>query len=128
MSGFAAVLLALVAMFWPVGPHDRQGAPPVSLAWVRHAVSVRKADREDAIIVTLKPDGRVYFRQDRVLPQYLAAKIRSGAQEGAERRVYFNVDAGSRYGDLLPLVDSAREAGVSDITLLVESKPESPLP
>jgi biopolymer transport protein TolR len=79
------------------------------------------AIREDAIWVTVRRDGSVYFQNSRVRPDQLPNKIHDAALNGAEKRIYLNVDARAQYGDVDALLPYIQLSGVENVSILAET-------
>ncbi len=61
VTGFLSVMVALLALFMAdTQPHSHRLGPPVDLAKVKHAIPVRAALRDDAVIVSIMRDGEIY--------------------------------------------------------------------
>jgi biopolymer transport protein ExbD len=113
-------MLVLVFMFMAITqPHSFHHGPPVDLARVHHPVLMRAASREDAIIVVIRRDNRIYFRNEAIMPDQLAAKIRQSIDQGSERKVYIWADAGARYRWVGEVLEGVRSAGVEKVGFLV---------
>jgi len=103
-------------------PHQHTWVP-VDLPDARNAISEPNALREDAIRVSLAPDGNVYFRQEKTTPENLSYLIQTALQEGAEHRVYLAADRRAKYADVDAVVGQIRLARVTSIVILAE-KPD----
>jgi biopolymer transport protein ExbD len=124
VSGFAAVMLALLAMFMaPVMFVDVLNGPPVSLPKAQNAVLMPHAHREDAMVIGIARDGEVYFGSGRVRIEELPAIIGESLAGGAERKVYMNVDRLAEYKVVASVLDEVRSAGVENIGFLVAYTP-----
>ena len=126
---FVHVSVVLAAMFLlgslTLGePHHGVG---LYLPRVGHPVSMTHANREDAMIISIARDDKVFFRSDLVGPDQLAARIRESVGRGSEREVYIRADARARYSWVAEVLDNVRSAGVEKIGFLVEQRP-SPKP
>ena len=127
VTGFAAIMLALVALFLlPFAqvidlPGGALGIA-VDLARASHAAAMPGAYRDDALLVAVERDGRVWFNTDQVTPDQLPAKLRERVSRGAERKVYIRADARCKYGKVVQVLDSVRSAGIEDIAFLVEER------
>jgi len=130
VTGLLAVLLLLLIMFMlkdPVCPPMRSGG--VDLARVGSPVSMRGADREDALIVAVMRDGKLFLGSDPILPEQLPPRIRDGVNRGAEKKVYIRADARASYGYVKEVLDGIHAAGIERIGILVDRrKPASPIP
>jgi biopolymer transport protein TolR len=128
VTAFVSIMLALVAMF--ILParmvmHPWRGVS-ADLPRVSHPVSMEGADKEDAMIVAVTRDDRVFFRNDQVRPEELPAKIRASIGQGAERKVYIRADARAKYKWVAEILDNVRSAGVEKIGFLVGQRPPPP--
>ena len=68
--------------------------------------------------ISLTRDGRLFFRNDKITIQDLLEEIRKGIRNGAEKRIYLNIDARSKYGDTLAVLDQIRQAGIENVSFL----------
>src|SRR5258708_11485172 len=94
-----AIFFAFVAMFLgDIGSPHTHRTVLVDRASDSHARSLPKASREDAILISLTRDGSVYFRYMRLPPAELPNKIHDSVLNGAEKRIYLDVDARAKYG------------------------------
>ncbi len=127
MSAFLAILLVLwilVSAWNQVGvctlAYDR---PAVNLFHANNATLHPKARREDAMTVTITHDGKVYFRDMQIAEGKLKDLVIEGTQEGAERRIYFNVDQRAQYGVVQDVLDIVQSAGITQITFTTNYGP-----
>ncbi len=70
--------------------------------------------------ISLTRDGRLFFRNDKITIQDLLEEIRKGIRNGAEKRIYLNIDARSKYGDTLAVLDQIRQAGIENVSFLTQ--------
>src|SRR5690242_14917021 len=89
--GFASVMLVVlfVLMLPFLITRPSHGGHDVNLARVHHPVPMPGANREDAIIILIAPDGVVYLRNERVFLDELPVKIHEMLKNGSPRVVYF---------------------------------------
>jgi len=96
LPAFAGIMFALVAMFLLPStivvdlPRSAAGLP-VDMARTSHPVSLPAANREDALLVAVQRDGRIWFDRDQITPDQLPAKIRERLSYGAENRASKNI-------------------------------------
>jgi biopolymer transport protein TolR len=121
VTAFAGVMFALVYLFMPLQPHGRPGAT-VDLARTNYTVSMRGADREDALLVAIMRDGKVFFRADRITIEEVPARIREGVSRGAERKVYIKADARAKYASVVEVLDGVHDAGIENIGFIVDQR------
>ena len=131
MTGFGAVMFALVAMFLlpatVVVDSPRTGAQmPVDLPKVSMPTEMTGADREDALVVAITRDGKVWFDTEQVTAENLTTAIRRRVSRGAERKVYIRADMRARYGLVAKVLDGVRAAGIEKIAFIVIERNSRP--
>ncbi len=116
------VMLVLLIIFMVITPMLQRGTP-VELAKTTNPILMPDADREDALIVAVNRDGKVFFDTSQVNnPADLTEKIRDRIANRVDKRVYVRADARSHYKAVVAVVDNVRSAGVSELGLLTEQK------
>jgi biopolymer transport protein ExbD/biopolymer transport protein TolR len=80
------------------------------------------ADKEDALIVAVMRDGRVYFDTQQVGPEELTNKVKERVQNRVNKTVYVKADARAKYKSVVDVVDDVRSAGVDQLGLLTEQR------
>lgn len=124
LTSFAMVMVVVVfvmlVIMMTMPFHGQRGAG-IDLARAHYSVARPRANREDAIIISITRDGKVYVGSDRLFLPALQGLIRNRLAEGAERKVYFKIDRDARYGNVPPLLDQIRSSGVENICFLVEN-------
>ncbi len=121
VAGFAGVMIVLLYLFMPVEYHGQRGAY-VDYPKVGHPVSMPHANREDALVITVSRDDKVFFRNDPVRLDDLPARILEGVKQGAEKKVYIKADARAKYGWVAEVLDNVRSAGIEKIAFLVDQR------
>jgi biopolymer transport protein ExbD len=76
--------------------------------------------RDDSMRIAITRDGRVFFHTSAVPCEDLPNLIREDVHKGAEHKIYLLVDARARYGDVEPVLDQVREAGILNLAILTE--------
>jgi biopolymer transport protein ExbD len=100
------------------------GGVSVDLPLEIHPIAMRRAMRWDAMVIMTTRDGKVFLKSDSTPPGRLPQLIRKCVEEGAERKVYLNVDRLARYGDVLTVLAEVRSAGIENVGFLVrQSQP-----
>jgi biopolymer transport protein TolR len=115
------VMLVLLIIFMVITPMLQKGIP-VDLAKVNNPDQMQDADKEDALIVAVTRDGRVYFGNDPVESDQLTNKIKDRIANKVDKRVYLRADARAKYKWVVDVVDNVRSAGVDDLGLLTDQK------
>jgi biopolymer transport protein TolR len=115
-----AIITSMATLtMYPVSFHGSS----MDLPRAHHAVSMPHANREDALVITITRDGKVFLGVNRVPVKKMSANIRIRVINGAERKVFLKVDGRAMYRDVEMVVDEVRSAGVENIVFLVESVP-----
>jgi biopolymer transport protein ExbD/biopolymer transport protein TolR len=81
---------------------------------------MKEADRDDAVLVAITRDGKFYLGQDKVEVDDLAAKVNDILTGKLDKTVFVKSDLRAKYGDVVQVVDSIRNAGVDKVGLLTE--------
>jgi biopolymer transport protein TolR len=115
------VMLVLLIIFMVITPMLQKGVS-VDMAKVNSPVPMPDADKEDALLISIMRDGKIYFGSDRVEPDQLTQKVKDRLANKVDKRVFIKSDARARYGNVVEVVDNVRSAGVDDVGLLTEQK------
>jgi len=94
----------------------------VDLAKTDNPVQMPDAEREDALVVAITKDGKVFFGADQIEPDQLTSKVKDRLATRADKKVYIRADARTRYGNVVEVVDNVRSAGVDELGLLTEQR------
>ena len=123
VTGVVSIMLVLLFMFMVVQssghPH---GGISVDLAKVGHAKMLVHSDAEDALMIGILRDGKVFFRTDRVRAEDLPARIREAVAHGAENKVYIKADARAKFASVEQVLDAVRASGVKNVAFLTEQR------
>ncbi|MEW5790518.1 MAG: biopolymer transporter ExbD [Pseudomonadota bacterium] len=104
----------------------------VSLSMVQHKgirVDVPQAatgqpDRQEYYAVTITKDGKLYANKRLVTQAELVQELGKLSRQPDAPRVYINADKSVPHGEVIMVMDLAREAGIEKVAL--ETKPRSP--
>jgi biopolymer transport protein ExbD/biopolymer transport protein TolR len=119
VTPMADVMLVLLIIFMVVTPMLQKGVS-VELAKTKNPVDMKEADRDDAVLVAITRDGKFYLGQDKVEVDDLAAKVNDILTGKLDKTVFVKSDLRAKYGDVVQVVDSIRNAGVDKVGLLTE--------
>jgi biopolymer transport protein ExbD/biopolymer transport protein TolR len=127
VTAFAGIMLALLFLFMPsYGGFRAHRGMSVDLPQVSHPISMPHANREDAMIVVITRDDKVFFGPEQVIPDVLPVVIRERINQrinqGSEKKVYIKADARAKYGWVAEVLDGVRAAGIEKIGFLVEQR------
>ena len=115
------VMLVLLIIFMVITPMLQKGQS-VDLAKTNNPIQMPDADKEDALIVAVMRDGRVYFDTQQVGPEELTNKVKERVQSRVNKTVYVKADARAKYKSVVDVVDDVRSAGVDQLGLLTEQR------
>jgi len=119
------VMLVLLIIFMVVTPMLQKGVS-VDMAKVNNPTPMEDADKEDALLVSVTRDGKVYFGSDLITIDGLTTKVKDRLANKPDKRVYVKADMRARFGGVVEVVDAVRAAGVDDLGLLTEQKKTAP--
>ena len=115
------VMLVLLIIFMVITPMLQKGVS-VDLAKVNNPTPMADADKEDALLVAIMRDGKIFFGNDQITPDALTEKIKDRLANRVDKRVFVRADARAKYGTVVEVVDNVRAAGVDDLGLLTEQR------
>ena len=115
------VMLVLLIIFMVITPMLQHGVS-VDLAKVNNPNQMPDADKEDALLVAVMRDGKVYFGSDRIEPDKLTEKIKDKLSNRTDKTVYVKADARAKFGNVVEVVDDVRSAGVDKLGLLTDQR------
>ena len=119
VTPMADVMLVLLIIFMVVTPMLQKGQS-VELAKTKNPIDMKEADRDDAVLVTVTRDGKLYLGQDKITVEALGVKVNDLLATKLEKKVFVKSDLRAKYGDVVAVVDNIRNAGVDQIGLLTE--------
>jgi len=115
------VMLVLLIIFMVITPMLQKGVS-VDLAKTENPTAMPDAEKEDALLLAVTRDGKVFFGNDQVSPDALTDKIKDRTANKLDKRVYVRADARAKYGSVVTVVDDVRAAGVDQLGLLTEQR------
>jgi biopolymer transport protein TolR len=121
------VMLVLLIIFMVITPMLQKGIS-VDMAKVNNPSPMQDADKEDALLVSVMRDGKVYFGADEIKGPVdaLTSKVKDRLTNKTTKTVYLKADARAHYGKVVEVVDAVRAAGVDDLGLLTDQRKSTP--
>jgi biopolymer transport protein ExbD len=115
------VMLVLLIIFMVITPMLSKGQN-VTMVKTHNPIKMQEADREDAILVAITRDGRVFLSPGNSLiqPDQLGSKVKDLQQNRTDKTVYIKADARARFAGVTDVIDNLRTAGVDSVGLLTE--------
>jgi biopolymer transport protein ExbD/biopolymer transport protein TolR len=115
----ADIMLVLLIIFMVVTPMLQKGFS-VDMAKTELARDMPDADKEDAIVIAVSRDGRIYLGSEQVALEDLKNEVQDTLAARIDKTVYIKSDARAKYGKVTSVVDEVRTAGVDQIGLLTD--------
>jgi biopolymer transport protein ExbD len=124
----ADIMLVLLIIFMVVTPM-LQKFVSVDMATVDNPSEMKEADKEDAVVVAVTRDGKIYIGKELTKKEELTQKVRDQLTGRLDKTVFVRSDGRAHYGDVVGVVDEVRAAGVDQLGLLTEkTKPKGTAP
>jgi biopolymer transport protein ExbD/biopolymer transport protein TolR len=115
------VMLVLLIIFMVITPM-LQNKVQIDMAQVVNPQSMPDADKDDAIVVAVTRDGRIFLGQNLVDPSQLGSLIRDKLTDKTDKTIYVRADARAQYKAVEDAIDDVRTAGVEEVGLLTQKK------
>ena len=113
------VMLVMLIIFMVITPMLSKGVS-VDLALTSNPIALANADKEDAVLVAVTRDGRVYLGSTQIAPSDLPGKVKDLLSGRLDKTCYVKSDSRARYEKVVEVVDNLRAAGVDNIGLLTD--------
>ena len=113
------IMLVLLIIFMVVTPMLSKGVS-VDLVKTRNPVPMKEADKEDAVLIAVTRDGRVYLDTTQMAPDQLTQKVQDLLTNRLDKTVYLKADARARYERVVEVVNNLRAAGVDNVGLITD--------
>src|SRR3989449_8537198 len=94
------IMLVLLIIFMVVTPLLQKGVS-VDLAKTKNPREMREADRDDAVVVAVTRDGKIWLNADQMVKDQLGPKIQDVLASKVDKTVYIKSDRRARYGEVV---------------------------
>jgi biopolymer transport protein ExbD/biopolymer transport protein TolR len=115
----ADIMLVLLIIFMVITPMLQKGVS-VDMAKVDNARDLQDADRDDAIIIAVARDGKLYLGTTQIELGDITTRVKDLIANRLDKTVFVRSDSRAKYGDVVKAVDEVRSAGVDHLGLLTE--------
>jgi biopolymer transport protein ExbD len=115
----ADIMLVLLIIFMVITPMLQKGVS-VDMANVNNPRDMKDADKDDAIIVAVTRDGKLFLGNTAITKEDITGQIKDRISARIDKTVFVKSDARAKYGDVVAVVDEIRSAGVDQLGLLTE--------
>jgi biopolymer transport protein ExbD len=113
------IMLVLLIIFMVVTPMLHKGIP-VDLARTHNSREMRDADKDDATVVAVSRDNKVFLGSTKLEKTDLLPKLQDSLANKVDRTVYMRSDRKAKYGEVVDVVNIIRTAGVDQLGLISE--------
>lgn len=126
VTPMADVMLVLLIIFMITAPLLQQGIT-VNLPKAENPLDAPEADAQDAVVVAINRDGRVFLKKnpitDEGLYEFLLQRFSGGE---INKTMFLKADVAVQYGRVVQIVNQCRNAGVENIGLMAEKEEAGP--
>jgi len=113
------IMLVLLIIFMVITPMLQKGVS-VDMARTENPREMREADQDDAIVVAVTRDGKIYLESAQLNAERLLEQIQDLLADKVDKTVYVKSDRRAKYGSVVEVVDTVRSAGVESLGLLTD--------
>ena len=92
----------------------------VDLAKVTDPRDMKEADKDDAIVVAITRDDRIFLGNNKIAKEEITGQIKDLLANRLDKTVYVKSDGRAKYGTVVAVVDEIRSAGVDQLGLLTD--------
>jgi len=115
------VMLVLLIIFMVITPMLQHGTS-VNMAKAINTRDMQDADKEDAVLLAVTRDGKIFLQSDQIQPDQITTKVKDMIADKLDKTVYVKSDRDAKYGVVVTVVDNVRAAGVDSLGLLTEKR------
>ena len=113
------VMLVMLIIFMVITPMLSKGVS-VDMVRTRNPISMDEADKEDALVVAITRDGKVFLGRGMMQLEELGLQVEDAVSNKLDKTVYIKADARSRYEKVVEVINVLRAVGVDGLGLLTE--------
>lgn len=121
------VMLVLLIIFMVITPMLSKGVS-VDLVMTKNPIAMNDADKDNAVLIAVTRDGKVYLGSTPIQPDQLPQKVKDMLAGQLDKTVYLKSDARATYATVVDVIDNVRAAGVDNVGLLTEKLKEKGAP
>ena len=113
------VMLVMLIIFMVITPMLSKGVS-VDMVKTKNPIAMQSADKEDAVLVAVSRDGKVFFGSTQIDPKDLGPKVKDMLTNRLDKTCYLKADQRARYEKVVEVVNNMRTGGVDNLGLLTE--------
>ena len=114
------VMLVMLIIFMVITPMLTKGMS-VDLVKTKNPIALKEADKDDAILISVTKDGKVYLGSDQ-FPDLnkLGVIVKDRLTTQLNKTVYMKNDSRARFERVVEVIDNLRGFGVDQLGLITE--------
>jgi biopolymer transport protein ExbD len=114
------VMLVMLIIFMVITPMLSKGIS-VDLVKTKNPIAMQNADKDDAILISITKDGKVYLGSDQFANlNDLGVKVKDRLTTQLDKTVFLKNDSRARFERVVEVIDNLRGFGVDQLGLLTE--------
>lgn len=113
------VMLVLLIIFMVITPMLTNKVQ-IDLAQVKNPVAMPDAEKDDAVVVAITRDGKLFLGQNLVSTSELGQQVADRLANKTDKTVYVRADARAQFKAVEDAIDDVRTAGVDQVGLLTQ--------
>jgi len=113
------VMLVMLIIFMVITPMLSKGVS-VDLVKTKNPIAMANADKEDAVLVAVTRDGKVYLNTTQMTADTIPGKVKDMLTTKLDKTVYVKSDSRAKFEKVVEVIDNLRAAGVDNLGLLTE--------
>jgi biopolymer transport protein TolR len=113
------IMLVLLIIFMVVTPMLQKNVS-VDMAKTHNPHSMPDADKEDAVVLSITRDGKIYLLSDPIKPDNITQEVKDRIANKLDKTVYVKSDRHAKYQDLAMVVEAIQAAGADALGLETE--------
>jgi len=122
------VMLVMLIIFMVITPMLSKGIS-VDLVKTKNPIAMQNADKDDAILISITKDGKVYLGSDQFANlNELGVKVKDRLTTQLDKTVFLKNDSRARFERVVEVIDNLRGFGVDQLGLLTEQIKEGGAP
>ena len=121
------VMLVMLIIFMVITPMLSKGFS-VNLVKTKNPIAMQAADKDDAVLISITRDGKVYLQSNPVAADDLPNKVKDMLTNRLDKTCYIKADQRAKYDLVVKVIDNLRAAGVDQVGLLTDKPNDSDTP
>ena len=113
------VMLVLLIIFMVITPMLTQKVQ-IDMAVVKNPIAMPDADKDDAIVVAITRDGKMFLGSNEVSAPELGQQVADRLANKTDKTVFVRADARAQFKAVEDAIDDVRTAGVDQVGLLTQ--------